>query len=248
MPAFRQEQTILEDIRALASALAETSYDYELIVVVDGEVDRTARRARRATTDHIRVLSYSQNQGKGHAVRHGMLQADGDVIGFMDAGGELPPKAISHLLTQLLEHRADMVVGSKRHPNSAVSYPLVRHAYSWGYQMLTRLLFGLNVRDTQVGLKLFRREVVDKALPLLLVKRFAFDIEFLAVAHTMGFKRLEEAPVTLQHNFSSTIDLQAVWHMLWDTAAVFYRLRILNYYQRKAKEVPSLTNPSPSDS
>ena len=200
-------------------------------------MDRTAERARAVPGDRLQVLSYTLNEGKGHAVRHGMLQARGDVIGFIDAGGDLQPSAIGQFLTQLLDHHADVVIGSKRHPDSKVGYPPVRRLYSWGYQLLVRVLFGLNVRDTQVGLKLFRRDVVAQVLPLLLVKRFAFDIEFLAVAHAMGFTRLEEAPIELEHNFSSTIGMQAVWKMLVDTAAVFYRLRIRRYYQRRAEQV-----------
>ena len=100
------------------------------------------------------------------------------------------------------------------------------------------MLFDLDVRDTQVGLKLFRRELVDAVVPHLLVKRYAFDLKLLAVANDSGFRRIEELPVRLDYRFSeSGLDLLAVAQALVDTAAIFYRLRILQYYRRRRRIV-----------
>ena len=110
-----------------------------------------------------------------------------------------------------------------------------------GYQFLVLLLFGLKVRDTQVGMKFFKREVLEKVLPRLLVKRFAFDVEILAVASSLGYKRIYEAPVGIKLRFggASTITsqkfLRTVFAMLLDTLAIFYRLKILGYYSDKNK-------------
>ena len=81
------------------------------------------------------------------------------------------------------------MIGSKRHPDSDVAYPTHRRVYSWLYQQLVHAMFKLNVRDTQVGVKLFRREALDAVLPVVLVKRYAFDLEVLAVATTIRFRR-----------------------------------------------------------
>ena len=110
---------------------------------------------------------------------------------------------------------------------------------SWLYQQLVRVLFRLDVRDTQVGLKVFRREVAEQVLPLLLVKRFAFDLELLAVSRALGFGRIEELPIRLDYRFTgSGVRSLAVLRALVDTAAIFYRLRILRYYQRQAARSP----------
>ena len=102
------------------------------------------------------------------------------------------------------------------------------------YQQLNRLLFRLDVRDTQVGLKVFRREIAEEVMPLLLVKQFAFDLELLAVARALGYDRIRELPVRLDYRFTgSGVRSVAVLLALIDTAAIFYRLRILRYYQRK---------------
>ena len=115
-------------------------------------------------------------------------------------------------------------------------YPRSRRVASWRYQQLVRVLFRLDVRDTQVGLKVFHREVAEQVMPLLLVKRFAFDLELLAVSRALGFARIGSC-----RSGSTTASPApasrsvAVVRALVDTAAIFYRLRILRYYQRKRR-------------
>jgi glycosyltransferase involved in cell wall biosynthesis len=223
--------TIRDDVAALAAVLEQEAPAYEVIVVVDGD-PATAEATAEIAHPRIRVVAYDENQGKGFAVLIGMQRAAGRLVGFMDAGGDIDPIVWKALLEIQRAEQADIVVASKRHPASSIArYPPLRRIYSLGYQMLVRLIFRLRIRDTQVGAKLYSREVIDKVVPLLLVKRFAFDIEFLAVARHFGFRRLAEAPVALEYRFSSSVDVRAVWRMLWDTAAVFYRLSI-QYYDR----------------
>ena len=113
-------------------------------------------------------------------------------------------------------------------------YPSSRRVASWMYQQLNRVLFRLDVRDTQVGLKVFRGEVADEVVPLLLVKQFAFDLELLAVGRALGYGRMQELPIRLDYRFTgSAVGSRAVARALIDTAAIFYRLRILRTYQRK---------------
>ena len=140
-----------------------------------------------------------------------------------------------YLETAQREH-LDFAIGSKRHPDSQVVYPRSRRLASWGYQQMNRVLFRLDVRDTQVGLKVFSRDVADNVVPLLLVKQFAFDLELLAVARAFGYRRVRELPVRLDYRFTgSEVRSKTVARALWDTAAVFYRLRILRTYQRRQR-------------
>src|SRR5262249_39135776 len=127
-------------------------------------------------------------------------------------------------------------IGSKRHPDSIVHYPRARRVASWCYQQLNRVLFRLDVRDTQAGIKVFRADVADRVFPLLLVKQFAMDLEFLAVARTLGFTRVREMPLRLDYRFTgSGVRSRAVVRALIDTAAIFYRLRILRTYDKKRR-------------
>lgn len=263
VPAYKQEKTIYEDLKRVSKVLDQLRYPTELICVVDGKVDNTYLQASKFADQqavgsankhkNVKVVGYEHNKGKGYAVRFGMAASRGDVIGFIDSGMDLNPNGLSMLLEHFEWYNADIIVGSKRHPVSKVEYPLQRRILSLGYQMLGTILFGLNVKDTQVGMKFYRREVLEKVMPRLLVKTFAFDIEILAVAHYLGFKRIYEAPI--ERNFdesNSSIGaiifnkkvLKMVLLMMWDTLAIFYRLRILNYYSdennRKWKFDPEL--------
>ena len=124
----------------------------------------------------------------------------------------------------------DIILGSKRHPLSEVEYPFLRRVYSWGYQQVVRLGFRLNIRDTQTGIKLVRRDVLSAVLPRMLEKRFAFDLELFVIARRLGYKRFLEAPIRLRHQFTSTVSWRSVYRSLLDTMAIWYRLRILHFY------------------
>lgn len=236
IPAYKKEKTIVKDVNRIISVLSKLPYDFEIIIVVDG-CSATARAVKLIKNKKVKISSYEKNHGKGYAVKHGIKQAKGDVIGFIDAGSDIDPKEISIALDLMVWNNADIIVGSKLHPESRVNYPPARRVLSWGYRSLTHLIFGFNVRDTQVGFKLYKKKVAKDIFPRLLVKKFAFDIEILAVAYSLGYKRIYEAPVKLDFTGVSTISSANFWKvifwMLWDTAAVFYRLRILHYYDRK---------------
>lgn len=236
VPTYKQEKTIAEDIKTLKMTLLTLKIPFEIIVVVDGFVDNSYEKVRNMRGKYVKVLGYKENHGKGYAVRHGMMAAKGDVIGFIDAGMEIDPTGVSMLLNHMIWYDADVIVGSKLHPVSQVDYPLFRKILSWGYRTINQTLFGLQVKDTQVGIKLYKREVVEKVFPRLLNKKFAFDVETLAVAHALGFKRIYDAPVKLKLGKNSSINSKkywgTVWNMLWDTAAVFYRVKIKRYYQK----------------
>lgn len=236
VPAYRQEKTIEKDIRRIERILRQIRYPYEMIVVVDGSESKTKNILRSMHPARIKLYTYPKNQGKGYAVRFGMSKARGDYIAFIDAGMEIDPNGLSMLLEHLEWYDADIIVGSKRHPASVVNYPFSRKILSTAYQLMTWFLFRLYVKDTQVGIKLFKRRVLKKILPRLLVKRYAFDLEMLAVAHYLGFRRIYEAPIKLHYNFSDLVHA-ATWkeiiRIIIDTLAIFYRIHIYHYYDNK---------------
>ena len=78
----------------------------------------------------------------------------------------------------------------------------------------------------------------------MLVKQFAFDLELLVVANHLGYRHFCEAPIRLNYQFESTVNLGSAWNVLWDTAAIFYRLRILHYYDRRRHELTEGGPPS----
>lgn len=233
IPSHNEEKNIPRTLAKLIETFTVYHYDYEVVVVCDGCQDKTAERARGVKSSKIRVLEYQPNLGKGYALKYGVRQARGDVIVFYDAGGDFHPSHIDRFVKLMDALRADIVIGSKRHPMSRVDYPRNRRLYSWIYQLLIRLLFNLKIRDTQVGLKVIRRKVLRAVLPRVVVKQYAFDLEMLVVANHLGFHQITEAPVDLRFNFRGTgIKSSSIFNMLRDTAAIFYRLRILRYYDK----------------
>ena len=249
IPAYKQEKTIVKDIQRIQSVLEQIRHPYEIIVIVDGMLDKTYAKIVNQNTKNLKVFKYSKNFGKGFAIRYGMLKSKGDLVGFIDAGMDINPNGLSMLLEHFEWYKADIIVGSKMHPVSKVKYPLSRKFLSWGYRILVRFLFGLSIRDTQVGMKFYRKDVIEKVLPRLLVKRYAFDIEILAVSHMLGYKRIFEAPIELdfkQSSITSSNYWHVVIHMLWDTIAVYYRLNILHYYDGSMSKWKRINEKDPS--
>lgn len=239
IPIYKQEKTIKNDLQDIDKTLQQIRYDYEIIAVVDGtSVDNSLREIKKLNLKNLKVFGYKNNHGKGYAVRYGMAKTKGDYIAFIDSGMEIDPNGISLILEHMEWYNADIIVASKRHPASMVNYPLDRKIISFGAHLISKFFLGINVHDTQAGLKIFKRPVLVKVLPRLIVKNYAFDLEILSVANKLGFKKIFEAPIKLNYNFDSlthATGIKTIISCFIEAMAVFYRLRILNYYDDKNK-------------
>lgn len=236
VPAYKQGDSIVENVQHFISTLELLPYRFEILVVVDGMTDRTFSKLKKANLPHVTCLAYPENQGKAHAVRLGMRYARGQYIMFIDSGFEIDPEGIAMLLLHMQWYEADVIVGSKRHPASIVNYTFIRKLLSFGYYYLVRLLFGVKVTDTQAGIKIFKKEVLDDILPQLVEKRFAGDLEMLVVARKKGYHRIFEAPIKLNYEFSavtSAATLGSIINILTDTLSIYYRLAFNNHYDQE---------------
>jgi len=232
VPTRNLENTIQKNIQIIERELDKLSHQYEIIVVDDASVDQTYSRAKKFASEKIRIYNFPQHHGKGYALKYGFYHSSGNLIVFIDGDLDLHPNQIEKFIKILKEKNADVVIGSKRHKASIVDYPRYRRFLSFCYQILVKILLNLNLKDTQVGLKLFKRKVLKESLPRVIVKRYAFDLELLTVIAKLGYK-ITEAPINLKYQFSGTgINLKAIKNMLQDTLAVFYRLKLLKYYRQ----------------
>jgi glycosyltransferase involved in cell wall biosynthesis len=241
VPVYKQEKIVVENIQQILDTLNETQYSFEIIPVVDGtSLDKSLQNLRKLRNKKIRPVGYVQNRGKGYAVRFGMKKARGEIITFIDGGMDIDPQGITMLLEHMKWYKADIIIGSKLHPASLVNYPFIRRIITYFYYMMVKVLFGLQVRDTQTGLKAYKQIVLKKVLPRLLVKQFAFDIEILAVANHLGYKKIFDAPVKVDLDWSASsiklVGSNSAFLVLVDTLAIWYRLNILRYYDRQYKK------------
>lgn len=232
VPSYHTGAAIIGNLKRLTAALDASELPYEVIFVADGDAEVFSLASELASPT-LRVLGYAENRGKGFALRYGVSQARGELVTFVDADMQIAPEEIGRMVALLRLYEADIVVGSKRHPMSKVDYPLTRRIQSVAYQLLVRLLFRVKVSDTQTGLKVLRRDVAQEVIDVALVKRFAFDLELLAIATRFGHTRITEAPVTIEQAFSSTTSVGAAGKVLQDTLAIFYRMRIIKYYDKR---------------
>ena len=248
VPYYNPGHNLVGHVAQVIELLRDRGVSFEVIAVSDGSTDGSDAGLEQLGPE-VQVVHLPVNQGKGHALRVGLGLGRGGYLGFIDGDGDIPAPVLGEFVDCVLSERPDFAIGSKRHTESVVVYPPLRRLYSWGYQGLTRLLFGLDITDTQSGIKLVRREIVTELLPILEEDRFTFDLELLALARRRGYRRVVELPVEIRERFSSTVSPRAAWDMLIDTFRLTWRLRIARRYDRlldarpRAAEVPPALRP-----
>jgi len=233
IPAYNEHDRIFHTLCEIEKTFDNPAVDYEVIVVDDGSTDETYTEVERAIAQNPRIRLIRQaNGGKGSALKNGVSQTTGRLVSFIDADLDIHPYQL-HLYMEIMQKSgADIVIGSKRHPDSKVIYPWKRKVLSRCYQCMIAALFNLDVRDTQVGLKLFKRGPIARIMPKVLVKKYAFDLEVLVNATHLGY-RIVEAPIDLNfQRYENRIKFRAIQDIFIDTLAVFYRLRVLKYYDK----------------
>jgi len=233
IPAYNEEEKIEEIIRRVANVISKVTEEYELIIVDDGSEDGTYDKAVKisAQDERVKVLRNGRNVGKGYAVKHASKHVTGKTVTVVDADMEIDPEQIRQYITILKEY--DMCIASKRHPKSVYRAPVVRKMLSIAFNKLVRLMTGVKFADTQTGLKAVRAEPFKKIMDTILVKRYAYDVEMLAVAQLLKLK-IAELPVKIEQK--SRFSLKAVMYMLIDLLGIAYRLRIIRWYQKSIEK------------
>jgi glycosyltransferase involved in cell wall biosynthesis len=187
LPAFNEEENIETATTRMVDVLRSLGLsDWEVIIVDDGSQDSTGEIADRLSAgdpDHIRVFHHRPNRGYAEALKTGFTSARHDLIFYTDSDNQFDVKELKNLLP-LIEN-ADLVCGFRIYRFD----PLTRLILSWGFNLLVRIIFRINVRDVDCAFKLFRREVFDKVT--IESKKFFVDAEVLAKAKYHGFRMVE---------------------------------------------------------
>lgn len=223
LPAYNEAAHIHANIQRVCKALKDLRF--EIIVVDDGSSDSTFAESRRAAESGlpVRVVRQEKNRGKGASLFHGFESATGNMAAFIDSDLEIAPENLLTLIKVMQETQADVVAGVKDLQSS--QFPPLRRLMSRTYRAMVANLFGLEITDTQTGIKLFRREVLVDTIPRVSARRFAFDIELLVAASRFGY-RIVEQPVEVAYHRSGglgRVNLSTLLNMFVDTLAIYYR-------------------------
>jgi dolichol-phosphate mannosyltransferase len=212
IPAYNEEKRIGHLLHNLSDPHAE------FIFVCDG-TDRTPEVIQEYSSGHpditVRCLNnYSHRLGKGGGVYEGFRAATSPLVGFMDADNSTQYSEMLRLINQIGDYAG--IIGSRHMPDSTVEIhqPLSRRVQSRAFNLIIRLLFGLQFYDTQCGAKVFRKDAVDKILPVLRARGFEFDVELLWHMRRAGFQVLE-VPVIWNDTGDSRLQTSDAFAMLF---------------------------------
>jgi glycosyltransferase involved in cell wall biosynthesis len=202
IPAYNETSRIRPTLDELLRYTQERNWDVEILVVDDGSRDDTAQIVREYGKAHPQILLVENpgNRGKGFSVRNGMLHARGDICLFTDADLSSPISEAPKLFDAIAAG-ADIAIGSRwlRSDLQTERQPLYRQAFGRIFNVVLRVVLGLNFADTQCGFKAFRREAAQRIFPLQKIERWGFDPEILFLARRMNFT-VKEVPVVWAHN------------------------------------------------
>lgn len=226
MPAYNVGAVIAENVARVAKALIGIE-DVEIIVCDDGSTDETGRVADEAAADidQLVVVHHPQNLGKGAALRTAFERSSRPTVVFLDGDLDLPPEQLPAFLATFYERQVDALVGEKSAAMEDASFPMLRRVLSKIYTSVVALLFRLPVRETQTGLKVFRRDALVDIVPRLTINRFTFDLELLGRMVREG-SSIEGAQVQLAPRAATTgLSFGTLVEMARDTLLTWWRLQ-----------------------
>jgi dolichyl-phosphate beta-glucosyltransferase len=208
LPAYNESERIAATIEKIFTFAAQKGWQTEIIVVNDGSSDDTADVVNRcaATRTGVRLLRNPVNRGKGYSVRHGMLQAQGEILLFSDADLS-SPIAEAEKLFAAIAGGADVAIGSRwvKTELQLRRQPLYRQLLGRVFNLALRMILGLRFQDTQCGFKAFTRRSAHMLFPLQKIERWGFDPELLYLAKRLHLK-VEEVPVAWAHREGTRIN------------------------------------------
>jgi glycosyltransferase involved in cell wall biosynthesis len=212
IPAFNEESRLPRTLDSVIAFVRSRPYQTEIIVVDDGSSDRTLDivNSYRQTYPDLRFVSNGGNRGKGYAVRHGMLEALGEISLFSDADLSTPIEEADKLLAAIRERNFDAAIGSRAMDRSLIQVhqSAIREWAGIFFNRMVQLILGIPFSDTQCGFKAFRTERARIIFEQQRIERFGFDPEILFLAKRYGL-RVAEIPVRWSHDAATKVNVAA---------------------------------------
>jgi glycosyltransferase involved in cell wall biosynthesis len=160
IPAYNEESAISTVVRGLRKDLKSKKYSCEIVVVDDGSKDKTALRAKEAGA---KVISHILNTGTGGATSTGLNYAQQnsfDIAATLDADGQHDPMDVIKGIEFMGTSGGDLLIGSRLMNTEGMS--LIKVIGNKGLSVITYLLFGINVTDSQSGMRVFSKNALDR--------------------------------------------------------------------------------------
>jgi len=220
IPAYNEEKRLPKTLGEIDKYLRGQNYDYEILVVNDGSKDKTVEVAQNLTSQikNLKVTGYKKNQGKGYAVRFGMLEAKGDLRIFTDADNSTSINQIEKMWPYFKEGY-DIVIGSRDVKGAVLNppQPWLRHIIlGEGFKLYRKIIIDLwGIEDTQCGFKCFTKKTAEDIFPKCKIDRFAFDPEILITGKLSGYK-IKEIPVYWKNDLESKVKFKSIIKMALD--------------------------------
>lgn len=228
---YNEKKIIADTIKKLtAYADSENLHTFEFVLVDDGSRDSCGLIAKELTEKDSRfcITGYSENRGKGSAVREGMLKATGEAAVFTDCDLAYGTAVISEIVDRMVKDNAGVCIGSRNISDDGYEgYTGVRRFMSKTFIKVIKLAAGFRYSDSQSGIKCFSAEAAKKIFTICEVNRFAFDLEALIIADRLGYKVSEIAVKVINHRESES-KVNAVTdtlHMLGDVYKIKKRVK-----------------------
>lgn len=233
IPAYNEAHRLGGTLDAMAAYLSQAGIDANVIVVDDGSTDGTADIAlSHAVSDRpVDVITLPGQRGKGAAVRAGMLAADADVIGFVDADLSTPLDELPRVL-EAFERGYDVAIGSRALSRSRLlrAQSPARRGSAWIFRGVAPVVAGLRgFPDSQCGFKFYRRDVAMDLYGATVIERWVFDVEMLRLAVHRGY-RVAQIPVAWRDHPGSRLRLSRVaFGVLRDLVRIRLRFALRRY-------------------
>ena len=238
IPAYNESGRIPATLESVVRCIRTQGWAAEVIVVNDGSKDDTAQVVRQFAehAPEVRLIENPGNRGKGYSVRHGMMEAQGDVVMFTDSDLSAPIEEAERLFAAI-EKGADIAIGSRWLESGRQTHrqPLYRQFFGRCFNLVTRMVMTLPFADTQCGFKAFTREAAQTVFSLQTIERWGFDPEILFIATKHHFK-VVEVPVSWAHDERTRMSYLKDGMKMLEELAVIRWNALLGRYSAKAAQ------------
>jgi len=246
IPAFNEELRLPKTLQQIHAYLAARQMRVEVLVVDDGSTDGTAELVEQVRRERpeLRLISNGRNRGKGFSVRHGMMEARGEIALFTDADLSAPIEEADKLIACLRGGHYDGAIGSRAVNRKLIEVhqSLLREVAGIAFNRVVRLIAGIQFADTQCGFKAFLRERARIIFEQQRTEGFGFDPEILFLARRHGL-RVAEVPVRWAHDPATKVHVfRDSIRMFGDVFAIRWNALLGRYPKQRASRVSRATS------